>query len=154
LFICIAFQICLTPAKAGAPVAPISGSGAPASAIPQDVAEDRSIRQQNHLRDALGLACDRKAAANEIIVCGKRGPSPYRLPLAPDPEPGAQRVGEAANSLDVMALNPAWCPPAAARPDSPNLDILAMAATAVAIAVKVADPERERVKPVRAKNCG
>jgi hypothetical protein len=155
LFVGIGFQGSVTPGAARASGALILASGsAPVSAEPQETAEDASILQQNQLRGALGLACDRSAASDEIVVCGKRKQSPYRLPLPAAPEPGVRQAGEAVNPFAVMGLNPEWCPPARPRPPSENLDVLALAATLVAVAAKVADPEAEPVKRPPPKNCG
>ena len=113
-----------------------------------------STRQQSLLRDALGLSCATGAASNEIVVCGKREPNPYRLPLPPAPEPGAREAGDVVDPLKIMKMNPQRCPPARPRPPPANLDLLAIAAAAVAVAVKVADPEFQPVKPPEPKNCG
>ena len=136
------------------PVAVILALGVPASAQPAGEAEDIVTLQQKQLRNALGLGCRDGAASDEIVVCGNRGPSPYRLPLASVPEPGSRHLGEAVHQLDVMALNPERCLPARPRPATERLDLVAIAAATVAVAAKVADPDLEPAEPQLPKNCG
>jgi hypothetical protein len=126
----------------------------PASAHSVPDAEAALARQQGQLRDVLGLDCGRARASNEIVVCGRRERSPYRLPFDPDPEPGARSPGEAMDQRKVLELNPKPCPVSRPRPKSDGLDLLAMAATAAVIAAHVADPEREKAKSRTEKNCG
>ena len=41
------------------------------------------------MRQTVGTApCARNAAADDIVVCGRRGPDPNRLPLPVEPVPG------------------------------------------------------------------
>jgi hypothetical protein len=117
-------------------------------------AEDALARQQSNLSETLGLRCRAGANPDEIIVCGERRPSPYRLPLGSDPEPGTRRAGEPADQREIMALNPERCPPARPRPESDRLDLLAITVTAVAIAAKAAGKDIQTPKPKPVKPCG
>ena len=117
--------------------------------------EDAAARQQRELRDVLGLDCDRGRSSGEIVVCGKRSRSPYRIRFALDPEPGVRRPGEPQDQREAMALNPKPCPPPARpKPQSEGLDLLAVAATAVTIAAAVADDDTVPVKPRHERICG
>ena len=60
----------------------------PAAAAPPASAEDALARQQASLRSSLSLDCDRES--DEIVVCGRRGADPYRLPLPVERLPGAR----------------------------------------------------------------
>ena len=75
----------------------------PAPAAPPLSAEEALARQQSSLRSGLGLDCDRDAA--EIVVCGRQGPDPNRLPLPVEPEPGARHSGEPTDPDEVLALH-------------------------------------------------
>lgn len=129
-------------------------SGAPAADAFHPTAEDASARQQSRLREALGLDCGRAESSSEVVVCGTREPSPYRLPLDSDPEPGARLAGEAVDQREALALNPKPCSAPRQRPGSNGLEILAVAATAAMIAANLADPDREKPEPRPAKTCG
>jgi hypothetical protein len=133
----------------------VLGWGVLAASAPAQDAESPASRQQRELRDALGLDCDRGRSADEIVVCGKRGPSPYRIRFAPDPEPGARNAGEPLDQREAMALNPKPCPPPARpKPQTEGLDLLAVAATAVTIAAAIADDEKVPVRPRHERICG
>ena len=79
----------------------------PAAAAPPASAEEALARQQASLRSSLGLDCDREAG--EIVVCGRPGPDPNRLPLPVEPEPGARIAGEASDPEASLALTNRKC---------------------------------------------
>jgi len=79
----------------------------PASAAPPLGADDALARQQSSLRSSLGLDCDR--TSGEIVVCGRTGPDPNRLPLPVQPEPGARRGGEPVDPTETLALSAEKC---------------------------------------------
>lgn len=93
-------------AMAAASLAAASLAG-PAPAAPPASADEALARQQSSLRSSLGLDCDRDSG--EIVVCGRRGPDPNRLPLAVAPEPGARNSGEPADPADALALTAQKC---------------------------------------------
>jgi hypothetical protein len=132
----------------------LASSGSPLLAEPAFSAEDALAKQKSLLSGSLGLRSGAGADGQEIMVCGKRGPSPYRLPLGSAPEPGARRAGEAADQRETMALNPERCSPARPRPESDRLDLLAIAITAVAVAAKAAGKDLQPPKPKPVKTCG
>ena len=80
---------------------------APALAAPPAYAEDALDRQKASLRTSLGLDCDRGEA--EIVVCGRQGPDPNRLPLPVPPEPGDRRAGEPPDPSEALALSAEKC---------------------------------------------
>ena len=94
-------------AKLGLAIAAASLASAAASAAPSTSADEALARQQSSLRAGLGLGCDRSAA--EIVVCGRHGPDPNRLPLPVQPEPGARNAGEPADPADALALSDQTC---------------------------------------------
>jgi hypothetical protein len=82
-------------------------AAAPASAAPPVSAEEALAAQQSSLRSGIGLDCDR--GAGEIVVCGRTGPDPNRLPLPVAPEPGARKAGEPADPSAALALSKQRC---------------------------------------------
>jgi hypothetical protein len=83
------------------------GAAAPASAAPPATAEQALARQQESLRSAIGVDCDR--GGGDIVVCGRSGPDPNRLPLPLPPEPGARHAGEPPDPVEALALNAEKC---------------------------------------------
>lgn len=77
---------------------------APLRAAPPATAEEALARQQAGLQRSLGLDCDR-GGGEDIIVCGRQGPDPHRLPLPVQPEPGARIAGEPPDPDEVLALH-------------------------------------------------
>ncbi|HEX8063921.1 MAG TPA: hypothetical protein VF535_11975 [Allosphingosinicella sp.] len=80
---------------------------AAAQAGPPASADEALARQQASLRSGLGLDCDRGSA--EIVICGRQGPDPNRLPLPVAPEPGARNSGEPADPSAALALSAEKC---------------------------------------------
>jgi hypothetical protein len=112
----------------------------PAFAAPPGTADGALARQQASLRAGLGLDCDR--AGGEIVVCGRTGPDPNRLPLPVEPEPGARHSGEPADPADALALTRQRC--TTVGPDQQcggGLPVLGIALWIVQTAVKAAKHE-------------
>src|SRR5215212_10030682 len=112
----------------------------PALAAPPATADQAVARQQASLRSSLGLDCDR--SGGEIVVCGRPGPDPNRLPLPVEPEPGARNSGEPSDPADSLALTRQRC--TTVGPDqqcSGGLPILGIALWIVQTAVKAAKDE-------------
>jgi hypothetical protein len=84
-------------------------AAAPAFAAAPATADQALARQQESLRDSLGLDCDRRSGARDIIVCGRQGRDPNRFPLPVPPEPGARHSGEAPDAADALALGAEKC---------------------------------------------
>ena len=76
---------------------------APLQAAPPATAEALA-RHQAGLQRSLGLDCDR-GGGEDIVVCGRMGPDPNRLPLPVPPEPGARHEGEPPDPSEVLALH-------------------------------------------------
>jgi len=74
----------------------------PLQAAPAGTAEEALARQQAGLQRSLD--CDR-GGGEDIIVCGRAGPDPNRLPLPVQPEPGDRRSGEPPDPSEVLALH-------------------------------------------------
>lgn len=83
------------------------GAAAPAAATPV-TAEEALARQQAGLQRSLGLDCDR-GGEGDIVVCGRQGPDPNRLPLPVEPEPGARNAGEPPDPSEALALSAEKC---------------------------------------------
>jgi hypothetical protein len=81
--------------------------GAPACATPPATAEEALARQQAGLQHSLGLDCDR--SGGDIVVCGRQGPDPNRLPLPVEAEPGARNSGEPPAPGEALALSAEKC---------------------------------------------
>ncbi|HEX8125315.1 MAG TPA: hypothetical protein VF548_07020 [Allosphingosinicella sp.] len=64
----------------------VAALAAAAPAAPPLSAEEALARQQSSLRAGLGLDCDRGGA--DIVVCGRRGPNPNRVPFPDQRTPG------------------------------------------------------------------
>ena len=129
-------------AKLGLAIAAAALVCAPASAAPPLSAEEALAHQQSSLRSGLGLDCDRGAA--EIVVCGRQGPDPNRLPLPVAPEPGARRSGEPVDPSETLALSAEKCT-AVGRDQqcSGGIPILGIALMIVQTVVKAAVKEKE-----------
>jgi hypothetical protein len=114
----------------------------PAAAAPPLTAEEALARQQSSLRSGLGLDCDRSGA--EIVVCGRQGPDPNRLPLPVPPEPGARVSGEPVDPKESLALSAQTCTTVGRNPRcNGGLPILAIAAMIVQTVVKAAAKDEE-----------
>jgi hypothetical protein len=127
-------------AKLGVAMASVLAlAGAPAPAAPPASAEEAVARQRASLR--AGLDCDR-GGGNDIVVCGRSGPDPNRLPLPVEPEPGARIAGEAADPSDALALTNRKCTTVGPNQQcSGGLPILGIAIWLVETAVKAAREE-------------
>lgn len=130
-------------AKLGLAVAAAASlAAAPASAAPPLGADEALARQQASLRSGLGLVCDRDSA--EIVVCGRQGPDPNRLPLPVPPEPGARTVGEPVDPSATLALSAEQCTTVGRNPHcSGGLPILGIALFIVQTMVKAAIEDEE-----------
>jgi hypothetical protein len=60
---------------------------APATAAPL-TAEQAAERQRDGLRQAVGTAPCARGGAGDIVVCGRRGPDPNRVPFPDQRAPG------------------------------------------------------------------
>jgi hypothetical protein len=110
------------------------------AASPPATADQALARQRSSLRSSLGLDCDR--GGGDIVVCGRPGPDPNRLPLPVQPEPGARVAGEASLPGDSLALTRQRC--TTVGPDqqcSGGLPILGIAIWIVQAAIKAARDE-------------
>ena len=94
-------------ARLGLAMAAAAMAAAPAPAAPPLSADEALARQRSSLRSGLGLVCDRDSG--EIVVCGRQGPDPNRLPLPVPPEPGARIAGEPADPSEALALSAEKC---------------------------------------------
>ncbi|HEX8241806.1 MAG TPA: hypothetical protein VF574_18880 [Allosphingosinicella sp.] len=114
----------------------------PAIAAPPLSADEALARQQSSLRSGLGLVCDRDSG--EIVVCGRQGPDPNRLPLPVPPEPGARNSGEPVDPSATLALSAEQCTTVGRNPHcSGGLPILGIALFIVQTVVKAAVEEKE-----------
>jgi hypothetical protein len=129
-------------AKLGLAIAAAALVPAPATAAQPLSAEDALARQQSALRSGLGLDCDRDSA--EIVVCGRQGPDPNRLPLPVQPEPGARAEGEPVDPARTLALSAETCTTVGRNPRcNGGLPILGIALMIVQTVVKAAVKEKE-----------
>jgi len=112
---------------------------APLAAAPPATAEDALARQQASLRASLALDCDREGGGGDIIVCGRQGPDPDRLPLPVEPEPGARHAGEPPAPSEALALGAERCTTVGPNQQcSGGLPILPLAIWLVQTAVEAA----------------
>jgi hypothetical protein len=122
--------------------AALASCPAQARAAPPASADEALARQQSSLRSSLGLDCDRDSG--EIVVCGRTGPDPNRLPLPVQPEPGARIAGEPVDPKDTLALSAETCTAVGRNPRcSGGLPILAIAAMIVQTVAKAALKDEE-----------
>ena len=123
-------------------MAAIALAAAQAPAAPPMSADEALARQQSSLRSGLGLDCDRDSA--EIVVCGRQGPDPNRLPLPVPPEPGARSSGEPVDPSATLALSAEQCTTVGRNPHcSGGIPILGIALFIVQTMVKAAVREKE-----------
>ena len=116
----------------------LAGAAAAAPAAPPATADEALARQQASLRASLGLDCDR--GGGEIVVCGRLGPDPDRLPLPVQPEPGARRAGEPPAPGEALALGAEKCTTVGPNQQcSGGLPILPIAVWLVKTAIEVAE---------------
>ncbi|HYE27523.1 MAG TPA: hypothetical protein VEA61_04735 [Allosphingosinicella sp.] len=120
----------------------LAGFAGPAAAPPL-TAEQAFAAQQRGLEAALGTApCARDIASGDILVCGRPGREPYRLPLPVEPEPGARRPGEAAAPSEALALGAERCTAVGPNPRcGGGLPVIPIAIWLVQTAVKAAQGE-------------
>ena len=110
-----------------------------AGSAPPAGAEQALARQQASLRASLGLDCDRGRTDQDIVVCGRIGPDPNRLPLPVPPEPGARHAGEPPVPGEALALSAEKC--TTVGPDQQcggGLPIIPIAIWLIQTAIKVA----------------
>ena len=119
-------------------IALLAGAAAPASATPPATAEEALARQQAGLQNSLGLDCDR--GGGDIVVCGRQGPDPNRLPLPVEPEPGARHAGEPPDASEALALSAEKCTTVGPNQQcSGGLPIIPIAIWLVRTAIKAAE---------------
>lgn len=127
---------------AGPLIGAFLAAAGPASAAPSATAEEALARQQSGLQKSLGLDCDR--GGDEIIVCGRHGPDPNRLPLPVPPEPGARHSGEPPDPSEALALSAEKCTPVGRNQQcSGGLPILGIAVMIVQTVAKAVLKEEE-----------
>ena len=118
----------------------LGGAGAAASAAPPVTAEEALARQQSGLQRSLGLDCDRGGGGGDIVVCGRQGPDPNRLPLPVEPEPGARNSGEPPDPSEALALGAAKCTTVGPNQQcGGGLPLIPIAIWLVQTAIKVAE---------------
>lgn len=129
-------------AKLSLAMAAAALASAPAPAAPPAGADEALARQQTSVRSSLGLDCDRDSG--EIVVCGRTGPDPNRLPLPVPPEPGARRSGEPVDPSDTLVLSAEKCTTVGRNPQcSGGIPVLGIAVMIVQTVVKTALKEDE-----------
>lgn len=129
-------------AKLGLAMAALALAATPARSAPPLSADEALARQQSSLRSGLGLDCDRDSA--EIVICGRRGPDPDRLPLPVPPEPGARNSGGPADPSEALALSAEKCTTVGRNQQcSGGIPILGIALYIVQTVVKAAIREKE-----------
>ncbi|HEX6376113.1 MAG TPA: hypothetical protein VFZ91_10375 [Allosphingosinicella sp.] len=117
-------------------------AASPALAAPPASADEALARQQALLRASLGLDCARDRAGGDIVVCGRQGPDPNRLPLPVPPEPGARHAGEPSDPSEALALSAEKCTTVGPNQQcGGGLPILPIAVWLVTTAVKAAKGE-------------
>ena len=111
----------------------------PALAAAPVTAEEALARQQAGLQRSLGLECDR-GGGEDIVVCGRQGPDPNRLPLPLEPEPGARHAGEPPAPAEALALSAQRCTTVGPNQQcSGGLPILPIALWLVRTAINIAE---------------
>jgi hypothetical protein len=97
-----------------AAIALVSAAGAPAFALAPEVplTAERAIEtQKDMVREVVGtLPCRRDGPGGDIVVCGRRGPDPNRIPLPDERVAGAPdnllpgELPRAQSSYDTCAI--------------------------------------------------
>jgi len=85
----LALAAAAAPAPAAAQPAVNPSAANPSAAAPSLTAEEAIDVQHRRLQTATGTApCKRDSPADEILVCGRRGPNPNRVPFPEERLPG------------------------------------------------------------------
>ena len=109
-------------------------AGSSAAAQPRQVTAEEAMEIHRRTFSTLPEAgCGEAREAEEIVVCG-RSRSPYRLPVAHEPEPGKRIPGELPSAVD--AAKEVTCTNIGHTRGCPSIDILAIG---VMVAKKVAE---------------
>ena len=74
----------------------------PAAAQQTVTAEEALANARRTFAPTAEIDCPRAQDADEIVVCARQGPDPYRLPLASPPAPGSRVRGEAPSATEAM----------------------------------------------------
>jgi hypothetical protein len=122
----------------------IALAAAPAFAEPL-TAEEAIARQKEQLRDALGLDCDRSGQGEDIVVCGRSGPDPNRVPFPDQRLPGERvRLGPSEAPSGLAGLEAGQSPCSTVGPNqrcSGGLDVFRVVGVLAKIAKHLIDPE-------------
>ena len=87
-------------------------------------ADEAIANQKREVREAAGTApCPAEGGGEEIVVCGRRGPNPYRLPL-PAAGPGDRVAGETPSAVGLTKEE--TCTNIGHTRGCPSFDILAI----------------------------
>src|SRR5687768_5905128 len=78
------------------------GLAAPAGAAEPMTAETAMQRYRALIEPIAAVDCPKPSSADEIIVCGRDGRDPDRLPLPAPPPPGEAIRGEPASAVVAM----------------------------------------------------
>jgi hypothetical protein len=105
-------MIAIRPARAAAAFLIAASPPAAALAPGESLTAERAIEiQRNPVREAVGTApCSRDPGSDDIVVCGRRGPDPNRLPLPVERVPGEREnllpgeLPRAQASFDTCAI--------------------------------------------------
>ena len=118
-------------------------AASPAAAQQAVTAEEALANARRTFVPTAELDCPRASDPEEIVVCARQGPDPYRLPLPVPPEPGSRVAGEAPSGTDVLAAAEDPCttvgPNQRCSGGLPVLGIAIFVAKAVVNAVKEDD---------------
>lgn len=123
-------------------------AGSPAAAAPAGAtAEEALERYRQVFVPTPVLDCPPSADPDEVVVCAKAGPAPYRLPLpvaASAPRPSDRAGGE---QLSAMGSGPGTCTPVGrdqrCNGGLPVIPIaIAVAKAAVQVVGEIIDPDR------------
>lgn len=121
---------------------------APAAASAQPPAPDPVEAQRQAVLAAVSPGCA-AATGDEIVVCGARDDSRYRLPYATEADAGARRPGEAADARSLLPLGAEPCTSARRPSKSDGLDVIAIALTAATLIVDAVSDRRPAPPPER-----
>ena len=115
------------------------------------VSQDYILQAKRNMGMTPREDCGKPGKDGAIIVCGRRGPNPNRLPLPEErTEPGERVRGDVPSGVAAANMRSHRCGVSGQGEQcNGGLNALGIAATAAKLLIKLADPEAELEPPAK-----